>query len=88
MFKAMTSTIILLIKFYQRTLSPDHGLVKIFFNHPVCRYMPTCSEYAIESLEKNGLKSLSAISKRILTCNPFFAGGFHPVTSSKQKNRS
>lgn len=45
-----------------------------------CRYYPTCSEYALEAFQKLGFfKAFYLTSKRILTCNPFFPGGYDPV---------
>ncbi|MBD5137120.1 MAG: membrane protein insertion efficiency factor YidD [Lachnospiraceae bacterium] len=61
------------IRFYRKYLS---GLKKN--NH--CRYIPTCSQYAIEAIEKYGsLKGTFLSCKRILRCNPFSKGGFDPV---------
>jgi len=69
-----------LISLYQRTLSPDHGVVSIFIRRPVCRYMPTCSEYAHEALEKYGLIQGSWMTlRRIFRCTPWHAGGRDPV---------
>ena len=47
---------------------------------PRCKYIPTCSEYAIQAIEKYGAirGSVKAIW-RILRCNPFSKGGFDPV---------
>lgn len=60
--------IILLIKLYRRHISP--------YKHPVCRFYPTCSRYAIEAIEKYGVIKGSFLSiKRILRCNPLFKGG-------------
>ena len=64
----MTKIIIFLniciIKFYQYFISPLLG------NR--CRYLPTCSEYYIESLKTHGLIKGSIIGiKRILSCHPF-----------------
>ncbi|WP_321529985.1 membrane protein insertion efficiency factor YidD [uncultured Desulfuromonas sp.] len=61
-----------LIKVYQRTISP--------LTPPSCRFIPTCSEYAILSIKKYGFfvgvfKSIL----RILRCNPLFKGGYDPV---------
>ena len=48
--------------------------------HPTCKYFPTCSQYAIEALEKYGvIKGLRLGIKRILRCNPFSKGGYDPV---------
>lgn len=61
------------IRFYQKYLS---GLKK--YNH--CKYIPTCSQYAIEAIEKYGpLKGLGLAIWRILRCNPFSKGGYDPV---------
>ena len=61
------------IRFYRRYLS---GLKRV----PTCRFVPTCSEYALEAIEKRGalIGTLKAIW-RILRCNPFSHGGFDPV---------
>ena len=47
---------------------------------PACRYTPTCSEYAIEAVERYGpwRGSVMAI-RRVLACNPFARGGYDPV---------
>ena len=68
--------LIKIIKFYKLFISPYMG------NN--CRYMPTCSEYFIESLEEHGvLKGSLKGTKRILSCHPirFLGGGegFDPV---------
>ncbi len=54
---------------------------KIPFNsHKLCKYIPTCSEYAIIALERFGLfKGLYLSIKRILKCNPLSKGGYDPV---------
>jgi len=47
---------------------------------PACRYTPTCSEYAIEAVERYGvLKGAALATRRILSCNPFSRGGYDPV---------
>lgn len=61
------------IKFYRRYLSPLKRN-----NH--CRFIPTCSQYAIEAIEKYGpFKGAYLALKRILRCNPFSKGGCDPV---------
>jgi putative membrane protein insertion efficiency factor len=47
---------------------------------PSCRYVPTCSEYALEAVERYGALSgtLMAVS-RLLRCHPFARGGYDPV---------
>lgn len=48
--------------------------------HPTCKYFPTCSQYAIEALEKYGVIKGSLLAVwRILRCNPFSKGGYDPV---------
>ncbi len=62
-----------LIHFYQKFLS---GLKP----YPTCKYIPTCSCYACEAIEKNGIIIGSLLSIwRILRCNPFSNGGYDPV---------
>jgi uncharacterized protein len=69
-----------IIKLYQKTLSFDHGILKFLYPHGFCRFRPTCSDYAIEAIEKygffyGGLKALW----RIFRCNPFNPGGIDPL---------
>jgi len=64
--------LIILVKLYKLFISPLFP--------PSCRHYPTCSQYAIEALEKHGLFKGSYLAAiRILKCNPFFKGGFDPV---------
>jgi putative membrane protein insertion efficiency factor len=76
----MKFILIKLIKIYQRTISPDHGWFRARWPYGYCRYHPSCSQYAIEALEKNGLwpGSIQAV-KRILRCNPFAQPNIDPV---------
>ena len=61
------------IKFYQKFISPMLGRGK-------CRFYPTCSNYALESVKKYGaIKGGFLAVKRILRCNPFCKGGYDPV---------
>lgn len=47
---------------------------------PCCRFTPTCSQYALEAVEKYGaVKGGWLAFKRILRCNPFHKGGYDPV---------
>lgn len=69
----MKKVMIGLIKIYRKFLSPLKG-------HGTCIYTPTCSQYAIEALEKHGIIKGSLLTIwRILRCNPFSKGGYDPV---------
>jgi len=47
---------------------------------PACRYVPTCSEYAMEAVERYGIIYGGAkAARRLLRCHPFVKGGFDPV---------
>ena len=47
---------------------------------PACRYTPTCSEYAVDAVERYGvIKGTALAVKRVLSCNPFSRGGYDPV---------
>jgi len=72
--------VIKVLRIYQKILSFDHGFLKILFPHGFCRFRPTCSEYAIQAVNKygvirGGLKALW----RVLRCNPWNKGGWDPV---------
>jgi len=57
---------------YRRILSP--------WFLPSCRYVPTCSEYAIEAIERFGAVRGAVMAMwRLLRCHPFVRGGFDPV---------
>ncbi|MGI6347630.1 MAG: membrane protein insertion efficiency factor YidD [Patescibacteria group bacterium] len=72
--------IIFFIKIYQKTLSPDHGLLKGVFPQGVCRFTPTCSEYGIQAFKKYGvIKGAKKTIWRIIRCNPFNPGGHDPL---------
>lgn len=60
------------IRFYQLAISPH--------TPAACRYVPTCSQYAIEALRRHGpLKGSLLAFKRILRCHPWGGSGFDPV---------
>lgn len=73
MFKNIVSRImILLIKFYQHTIS--HYLM------PACRFTPSCSEYGVQAIRKHGpLKGGYFALKRLLSCHPWGRHGYDPV---------
>ena len=68
----MKNLVIFLIKLYQKLISP------LFPNK--CRFMPSCSHYAVEAVYKFGvLKGCFLAIRRIGKCHPFNPGGFDPV---------
>lgn len=68
------------IRGYQRTLSPDHGPLRALFPFGYCKFHPTCSQYAVEALEKYGFVGGWARALwRIARCNPFTKGGIDAV---------
>jgi len=47
---------------------------------PACRYLPTCSEYAVEAVERYGVvRGLALAVRRLASCHPFARGGYDPV---------
>ena len=69
--------LIILISGYRRLISPLFP--------PSCRFQPTCSQYAIEAVEKFGAFRGGWLAiKRILRCHPFHPGGYDPVPSDKE----
>ncbi|MFA5107506.1 MAG: membrane protein insertion efficiency factor YidD [Patescibacteria group bacterium] len=65
---------------YQKTLSPDHGPLSHLHPYGYCRFSPTCSDYAYQSIEKYGIfRGAFKGFVRILKCNPFSKGGIDPV---------
>jgi putative membrane protein insertion efficiency factor len=65
-----------LIRLYQKSFSPDHGLFKKKFPHGYCRFYPTCSEYGYQVISKHGLfVGIFKTMWRILRCNPWSKGG-------------
>ncbi|MFN3692183.1 MAG: membrane protein insertion efficiency factor YidD [Fervidobacterium sp.] len=68
----MRKVILLLIRFYQKYLSP--------LKPPTCRFEPTCSTYTYQAVERFGVfKGLLLGFWRILRCNPLSKGGSDPV---------
>ena len=68
----MKKLLISLINFYRKYISPGRP--------SCCRYRPTCSQYALDAIEKHGAFRGSIMAGyRILRCNPFSKGGYDPV---------
>lgn len=63
---------VLLIRVYQGTLAPFVGRQ--------CRFHPTCSNFALEALDRHGLlRGMAMTVRRIARCHPFSRGGYDPV---------
>ena len=79
--KIITNILIGLIKLYKMVISP--------YLAPSCRYLPTCSQYAIDSLKTYGLmKGFFKATKRILSCHPFSKrDSFDPVVKELKVKR-
>ncbi|MBR2944254.1 MAG: membrane protein insertion efficiency factor YidD [Clostridia bacterium] len=68
----MKKILIFFLKGYKKVISPLFP--------PACRFTPTCSEYAMEAIEKFGAIRGSLLGGyRLLRCNPFCRGGYDPV---------
>ena len=74
----LTAVVLSAIKLYQHTLSPDHGPLRAYFPAGVCRYQPTCSQYAQAVITSHGLSGVWLAAKRIGRCHPFAASGYDP----------
>lgn len=74
----MKKILMALIRFYRRSISPN--------TPPSCKYIPTCSEYALTAVERFGACRGSLLALwRILRCNPFSRGGYDPVPEEKER---
>jgi len=68
----MSKILIVLIVFYQKYISP--------LKPATCRFYPSCSDYAIQAIQKHGFyKGTFLALRRILKCHPYHAGGYDPV---------
>jgi len=66
------SVVLQLLRLYKGAVSP--------LLLPACRYVPSCSEYAMEAVERYGvLRGSGRALKRLLRCHPFVRGGYDPV---------
>lgn len=69
----MKKILLFLLKIYRRYISP-------LKRKSSCIYIPSCSEYAVQAIEKYGAGKGSIIAlKRVLRCHPFHKGGFDPL---------
>jgi len=78
--KVIIFPLVLLIRGYQLIVSPILG--------SNCRFMPTCSEYAMESLKTYGLiKGAFLTVKRIGKCHPWGSHGYDPIPTKMENNK-
>lgn len=76
----MKRILIGMIRFYQKHISSKTA--------PACRFSPTCSQYAIEAIERFGIfKGTGLAIWRILRCNPWGGHGYDPVPEKKKKRK-
>ncbi len=82
-------SLINLVKWYQKTLSPDHSFwAKALNKPPYCKHIPTCSEYMIEAIEKKwSLIWTLKWTWRILRCMPWNKWGYDPVEAIEKKEK-
>ena len=72
----MKKAFLSMIRFYQKKISPLFP--------PRCRFYPTCSQYAVEAIERFGACKGGALALwRLLRGNPLFPGGYDPVPPKK-----
>ncbi len=68
----MARLLIWIVKVYQLVLSPFLG--------QQCRFYPTCSQYAIEAIQKHGaMRGAYYMVRRLVRCHPWCAGGHDPI---------
>jgi len=68
----MKGIVLAALRFYKAAVSP--------LLPPACRYTPTCSEYAMEAIDRHGvLKGGWLATRRVLSCHPWSHGGYDPV---------
>ena len=75
----MKTVLLSLIRFYQKHISP--------LLPPMCRYYPTCSNYAVEAIRVHGaFKGTLLAVLRLMRCNILFPGGYDPVPPKKHRH--
>ena len=76
----MKQLLLSVIRFYRGHISP--------LKRPCCRFIPTCSEYALEAIGRFGaFRGARLAIGRILRCNPFCKGGYDPVPDTWQDRK-
>lgn len=70
--RAAASPVLAVLRLYQRFVSP--------LLPPACRFLPSCSEYSAQAIERHGLlRGALRAAWRLLRCNPLTRGGLDPV---------
>lgn len=73
----LVALVLLPVMFYRRVLSPMKRV-------PTCRYLPTCSEYAVDAVKQRGIfVGVALATWRVCRCHPFARGGFDPVPAQR-----
>ncbi|WP_440996681.1 membrane protein insertion efficiency factor YidD [Arhodomonas sp. SL1] len=76
----MRAVLIGLLRAYQYLISPLIG--------PRCRFLPSCSHYAVEAIERHGpLRGIGLALRRLLRCHPGHPGGLDPVPDPQDNRR-
>jgi uncharacterized protein len=76
----MKSAALAILRFYKRWISPSLP--------PSCRYVPTCSEYTMEAIDRYGVLRGGAMAiRRLLRCHPFVKGGYDPVVTQSGQHQ-
>jgi len=79
MNQVLKSIALAILRGYKWAISPLFG--------PACRYVPTCSEYAMEAVERYGaIRGGAMAAWRVLRCHPFVNGGYDPVVKPKHSH--
>jgi putative membrane protein insertion efficiency factor len=77
----MSALLVRLVRLYQRFISPAMP--------PACRFVPTCSEYAAQAIEKHGsFVGVGLAAWRLLRCAPWHPGGNDPVPEGRRSSAS
>ena len=87
----MRTVILSLIRFYQKSALFRKVVLQNFIsstgqrsNGKTCRFLPTCSQYSYQAIERYGIvKGILLSVKRISKCHPWSKGGFDPVINQK-----
>ncbi len=79
--KMAATVLIVLLRAYKAVFSP--------LLPPACRFLPTCSVYAVEAIEKHGVvRGIVLAARRLGRCHPLHPGGFDPVPAALMKVES